>query len=276
MTLLFINTIAESDPMESDESTYGKWDISPQEAYRVSNAIRVHHMADGMYGLEDWPKATLDPNPEIIYDMNGKRLYYDFFVINSSGIIGSMRVSANKTLGYSIKTLGSGSYLEYYETTMKKVKDIVSEKYPNKEIISIKVVYYCASLMGISATLRDTSTGEENNIIIDLDSFEEIPKNRTCSRLDLPENRTYTSLNLTSKEFMERNLIKWEIDVELADKIEQIAAESNIDISKPISEKDLKELKPKIDGIELNSKKKLDLYLQDKRREKYSIQMNES
>ena len=239
----------ESDSFKPNESISETWDISPQEAYRVSNAIRIHLMADEMDGLENWSKCTYDPNPEIIYDMNGKRLYYEFFVKNSSDIIGSMKVNANKTLGYAVKTLESGSNLKCYEISKKKLKEIVSEKYPNKEIVSTNVVYYCISLMGISATLKDISTGEENNIVIEIGSFEEIPENWTCSRLDF-----------TPEKEIEENLIKWEITAEYADKLDQTANELGIDISKPLSDRDLKEIKSKMDEIKLNSQKKLELY----------------
>lgn len=120
----------------------------------------------------DWTNATVNPDPLVIYDPNGKKLFYQFTVENNGINIGAIKVAASKVLGNPIRTI------EFYseDWDMKKevedAKKLIAKDNKNVNVTSSKVVCYSYPKMGIMADIQESKSKEEKNKLFDFSGSE--------------------------------------------------------------------------------------------------------
>ena len=120
----------------------------------------------------DWTDATVNSDPLIIYDTNGKKLFYQFMVENNGINIGAIKVAASKVLGDPIRTI------EFYseDWDMKKEvetsKKLIAKDHKNANVISSKVVCYSYPKIGIMADIQESNSKEEKNKLFDFSGSE--------------------------------------------------------------------------------------------------------
>jgi hypothetical protein len=80
-----------------------KYSITVEEAFKHANAHMIHFIASDITDFKEWKKASIDPKPLELYDINGQKLYYQFSVYKNSNLIGKIYIGADKTLGQSVQ-----------------------------------------------------------------------------------------------------------------------------------------------------------------------------
>ncbi|MCX9010790.1 MAG: C39 family peptidase [Candidatus Methanoperedens sp.] len=122
-------------------------------------------------GLEGWKGASINPTPLILYDLNGKKLYYEFSVEKDGKVVGRMKVGASTVLGNSVKTFELGPRKWNGTLAVGKAKEIVQKQYPNSEIRSVQLIVYSYPKIGVMVTTYDMVSGKENTTIMDVSSY---------------------------------------------------------------------------------------------------------
>lgn len=106
--LLLLSVVCISPASASiDGNTIEKNYVSLQEAEVHAKTALYDFLSIGSPGSSstDWTNATVNPDPFIIYDTNGKKLFYQFTVGNNGINIGAIKVAASKVLGDPIRTI---------------------------------------------------------------------------------------------------------------------------------------------------------------------------
>ncbi len=78
------------------------YSVTVEEALMHANANMINFIAGNALGFENWTGASINPNPQELYDINGQKLFYRFSVYKENKLIGTIDVCADKTLGPSI------------------------------------------------------------------------------------------------------------------------------------------------------------------------------
>jgi hypothetical protein len=83
-----------------DEKTIEKNYVPVKEAEVHAKTALYDFVLIGSPGSKstNWTNATVNPDPFIIYDMNGNKLFYQFTVENNGINIGAIKVAASKVL----------------------------------------------------------------------------------------------------------------------------------------------------------------------------------
>jgi hypothetical protein len=90
-----------------DEKTIEMNYVSVKEAEIHAKTALYDFVLIGAPGSnsKDWANSTVSPDPLIIYDTNGKKLFYQFTVENNGINRGAIKVAASKVLGDPIRTI---------------------------------------------------------------------------------------------------------------------------------------------------------------------------
>jgi hypothetical protein len=116
---------------------------------------------------ENWVGAKLNPEPLIIYDLNGQKLFYLFPVEKKGERVGEIYAASSKVLGAPVVVIGSITDPKKIKSLELSEQTIVNKKYNGFQIISSKLVCYDYPLIGLITTLKNQDTGEEKYILID-------------------------------------------------------------------------------------------------------------
>lgn len=147
----------------------------PIDTAREQAAITMVSMIKSGVLDENWVGASVNKEPVIIYDINGKMLFYQFFVEKDGKITGQILSPSSKVLGTMVKQIGDPATLDFYEV-QKKAEQIVSTKYSRFTIQSTKIVSYSYPKMGVMILLSNPISQEQKSIIIDAVDLSEIPE----------------------------------------------------------------------------------------------------
>jgi hypothetical protein len=214
------------------------YNVTAEKALEHANAKMVQFTATNTKGFENWTGASIDPNPLELYDINGQKLFYQFSVYINSNLTGKIDIGANKTLGQSVRLVGFNPEPFNAAEAMNKSTEIANKNYPNGEIISTKMIVYDYPEIGAMTTVKDKTTGVKHRIIVDVYTLDVIP--------DKPATETqrgvWSMYEEISKNQIDENLKKWQSSDELIKSIEQAAADKGVNISQPISEKNIEKL----------------------------------
>ena len=183
--------------------------------------------------------ASLNPEPTIIYDVNGEPLYYEFYLRDARGIRGYTWTAANKLLGIPVLRIYPGAPSWNHSQIAQDAEKIVKTRYPeyvflsNVPALNLNSGDYmtlCRMLM-----IRNLSSGASKQIIVDSLTLEIIPDYAS----DAYKSHTYASSYLDSvphSEYSDRVLV-WEKYTSISNRIVEYAMAQGIDVRLPLSEK---------------------------------------
>src|SRR5208337_291391 len=86
------------------ENNYISSDIALQSANAAIKEFVSRNALD-----DNWNSAMVNSKPDVIFDVNGKKLFYLFSVEKNGKRIGEIKTAASKVVGGSIVTIGSGA-----------------------------------------------------------------------------------------------------------------------------------------------------------------------
>jgi uncharacterized membrane protein YkoI len=251
--LAFVST-AYSPLKYTAENNY----VPQKRALDHARVFMLYAVMTGTPGLEEWKGATIDPNPVVIYDINGKKLFYEFAVMKNGKMVGTMKVAANRIIGHSVVTFEVGPRPWDPATAIEKAKEIVQKRYPGK-IISTKIVCYSYPKIGVMITLIDQK-GEERNIIIDATDYSIVFDNKstTCKSCGLGVWSFYEHIPLNERP---KRIAMWERDDKFVSFVIKKAETMGINIANVLSEYEFNKLRNQIVRVKGCSQKTLDVPL---------------
>lgn len=210
--------------------------VSAGEAFEQANVFIISYPN---IGFENWKKASIDPKPLEIYDINGQKLLYQFSVDENNEMVGSINVAANKTLGRPIQMIWLTPRPFNATKSMNKSIEIAKKEYPDGEIKSTKMVaYHYDNDRGAMTIVKDNTHGNEHRIFVDaftLDVVEDKPAIETEPGVWSGVSSIYGQI---PKYEMDENLNEWQKRDNFTKSVEQEAASKGICISVPITPDD--------------------------------------
>ncbi len=116
-------------------------------------------------GFEGWATTELSAEPLVLYDLNGKELFYEFDVLKNGQVIGSTKTSASKTLASPVPTIEYGPRgwdpKKSIELALVKVK----ERFPEATIGETELVCYSYPKIGVRVYLKNEPSGLRSAIL---------------------------------------------------------------------------------------------------------------
>jgi len=206
---------AQVDTGEEDKNNVLASKAFKQASRYMDLVVRI-----GLSGLEDWQGATINPEPVVLYDINGEKLFYEFSVEKDTEMVGTMKVSANKVLGSPVHTFEIGPRLWKPEEAIQKSIKVANNDYPSGKIKSAKLVVYSYPKVGVMTVVQDKNTGETHRIFVDATTNEIIPDKAPTET----ERGVISIYNQLSKEKKVKNVAKWK-DSDKVNKITLMASD---------------------------------------------------
>lgn len=193
-----------------EEKTIEKNYVSVKEAEIHAKTALYDFVLIGAPGSNstDWTTAAVNPDPLIIYDTNGKKLFYQFTVENNGINIGAIKVAASKVLGDPIRTIEFYSEDWDMKKEVENAKKLVAKDHKNANVTSSKVVCYSYPKIGIMADIQESKSKEEKSRLFDFSGSEIIDKsiNDTNSSEITDVWSLYSEI---PEEDIEERLISW-------------------------------------------------------------------
>jgi len=218
--------------------------VSKEKAREHATVTMLKFVLAGTPGLEDedWKGATINPEPLTIYDINGKKLFYQFSVEKDGATVGGIKTAASKVLGEPVRTIELTPRAWDSDIALKKAKEIAKKKYEGAEITSTTMVCYGYLKIGVMVKLRDPKTGKEQRLFIDASDYSIVPDRMPELELEGVPGVLSLYEGIPEEEWAQR-ISKWEArDQHVRDVIAKVHS-AGIDISKYLSEKELETLR---------------------------------
>lgn len=249
LAMLLVGMVLIPAASAQEEKDYS---VTAEEALMRANANMINFIAGNALGFENWTGASINPNPQELYDVNGQKLFYRFSVYKENKLIGTIDVCADKTLGPSIYDIVFDPEPYKVSEAMKKSIEIAKNEYSDGEIKSTQMVVYSYPRIGAMTVVKDKATGVEHRIFVDAYSLDEV-EDKLATETEPGIWSLYDKILAYGKE---NNLKEWQKSDELAKSIEQAAANKGVNINAAVTEENIKKINadavtPKASGITL-------------------------
>ncbi|MDY6965414.1 MAG: hypothetical protein SVM80_05510 [Halobacteriota archaeon] len=173
-----LNNYADNDNTELETSQ----NDNPMEEYYVDEDMAWKHavvfatewVSDETTGLEEWDGATVQKDPVTVYDIHGKKLFYEFAVTKDEKAIGEMEMAASKVLGNSLHRVITTPPLDR-EIATSKAMEAAEKEYPKYKILSTKPVCYSYPKEGVMVILEKPEDKEEKTVVIAIYTSTVVP-----------------------------------------------------------------------------------------------------
>ena len=233
-TIMLLLSVAFVPAVNAQEEN--NYSVTSEEAIEHANAHMIKSITIDSQFFEKWKGASIDPKPLEVYDINGKKLYYQFSVYKNNNIIGKIDIGADKSLGRSVQLVEFDPIPFKTAEAMEKSVEIAKNNYPSGVIESTKPVVYDYPEIGAMTVVKDKCTGDEHRIFVDAYTIEMVP--------DKPATETQRGVCSTYeqrlKNGIDNNLNDWRESDNLTKSIKQEAINKGINISVPVSEENIK------------------------------------
>jgi len=199
-----------------DDYSVENFYVDEDTAWMHARVYLTQFVADELPGLEDWDGAQVEKKPVTVYDIHGKKLFYEFTVTKEGRAIGEIEMAASKVLGTSLcRVILSPPWDR--ETAAQKAMEVAEKEYPDYKIQSTKPVCYSYPKEGVMVTLAKPEAKEEKTVIIDVYSASVVPLKEPKTEGELGAWSIYDKL---SAEERAKGIEKWDSDAEfIADQL---------------------------------------------------------
>jgi hypothetical protein len=123
----------------------------------------------------EWGTIELDPEPLILYDLNGQALFYEFGVMDGKKLVGTIKASASKMIGSAVPTVEFGPRGWDPDKAARNAEAKVKERFPKARTTETELVCYSYPKVGVRVGIDDPELGSQNLIldVADLSLVEE-------------------------------------------------------------------------------------------------------
>jgi len=219
-------------PANNDPNT-----VPVGSAYNQSIAEFWSFTIEGPYSSDpNWSYASLDPEPVILYDINGKPQYYEFYLRNKGTIPGYFWTAANKLISHGVFRLYQGAPSYNHSQIRHDAEKIVKARYPDYPVLSNTPALYSGGYPHLCAmvTIRNTTAGANERIIVDAFTHEIVPDHPSEDFKGHEYAWSYLD-SIPQSEYPDR-VSQWELQESNASRIVGYAMAQGIDIRLPLSE----------------------------------------
>lgn len=252
MSIMLVPAVNANSLPTSNENV-----VSEKKALEHATVYMLQAVLVNTTGLEEWRGATINPEPLTLYDINGKKLFYEFSVDKNGNMVGRIKVSASPELGSSVQTFEIGPRRWNASTAIEKSKEIAQQQFNGKaEITSAKLVVYGYPNIGVMVTLVDQAGGKTRLFINALD-YSIIPdKEPGADRIGVWS--IYERLSEANKS---KHIAEWNKDDKYVSFVNEKAKTMGIEnlAQRTLSENELSSLKKQGIGITATSEKILNV-----------------
>jgi len=126
--------------------------------------------AEDVHGFRELGGASLEDEPLIIYDLNGKALFYEFELKTGKAEAGLVKASASKAIGTPAIQIQLTPRNWDPEVAYKKANEQVKDLYPKAKVLGAELVCYSYPKIGVRVTIDDPKEGK-GTLIFDVSSF---------------------------------------------------------------------------------------------------------
>ncbi|HIH96294.1 MAG TPA: hypothetical protein HA348_02180 [Thermoplasmata archaeon] len=215
ISLLLMGSILVVGASRDDYSVENFY-VNEDTAWMHAREYLTQFVADELPGLEDWDGAQVEKKPVTVYDIHGKKLFYEFTVTKEGRAIGEIEIAASKVLGSSLGRVILRPPLDR-ETAAQKAMEVAEKEYHDYKIQSTKPVCYSYPKEGVMVTLAKPEAKEEKMVIIDVYSASVVPLKEPEKEGELGAWSIYDKL---SAEERAKGIEKWDSDAEfIADQL---------------------------------------------------------
>ncbi len=186
-------------------------------------------------------RASINPKPIELYDINGKKLFYQFSVYKENKLTGTIDVCADKTLGPSIYDIKFDPKPYKSAEAMKKSKEIANSKYPTGEIKSTVMVVYSYPKVGVMTVIKDKAAGDEHRIFVDAYTLDEV-QDKPVTETEFGDLGVWSIYEAILENGVEENLKEWKKSDNFTKSIEQAATNKGVNINVAVTEENIKKL----------------------------------
>jgi hypothetical protein len=116
-------------------------------------------------GFEGWGGFQLDPEPIVLYDLNGQILFYEFGVMDGKELVGSVKASASKIIGSAVPTVEFGPRGWDPDDALKKANDEIKTRFPKANIIEKELVCYSYPKIGVRIDIEEPEIGSQSLVL---------------------------------------------------------------------------------------------------------------
>jgi len=180
MAMVPLVTAASDRESSLDDATIiGSNTVSSETALQSATGAMKHFT--GRNALDDnWNGATISPEPGIIYDSNGRQLFYLFSVEKDGKRIGEIKAAANKVVGGPVVTIGKGAEPIDLAAVEMHVRKMIGQDYRDATINSISLVCYNYPQIGASVVFTTPVSGKQT-MVIDAYDYSIVPESDRVS-----------------------------------------------------------------------------------------------
>ena len=229
------HTQQENSPFQSNT---GPNTVPIETAYNQTLSTFWSFAIEGPYSTDpNWTSATLDPEPVILYDIDGKPQYYEFYLRNGGTIPGYFWTAADKLMGHGVFRIYQGAPSYNHTQIEQDAEKIVKARYPDYPVLSnIPSLYsggyphMCAMLM-----VRNTTSGASERIIVDAFTHEIVPDHPSEEYKGHEYAWSYLD-SIPLSEYPAR-VAQWELQESNASRIVEYAMAQGIDVRLPLSDR---------------------------------------
>jgi hypothetical protein len=150
-----------------DDYSVESFYVDEDTAWMHARVYLTQFVADELSGLEDWDGAQVEKKPVTVYDIHGKKLFYEFPVTKDGAAIGEIEIAASKVLGTSLCRVILSPPMNR-ENAAQKAIEVAEKEYPDYKMQSTKPVCYSYPKEGVMVALAKPGAKEEKTVIIDV------------------------------------------------------------------------------------------------------------
>lgn len=203
IAMLLVSMVLVPAASAQNENNYT---IAVEEAIKHADAHVKYFVAANITDFGDWKGASIDTKPLELYDINGKKLYYQFSVYKNNNIISKIDVGADKKLGASVQVIELNPKPFNADDAIKKSIEIAKTSYLTENIKSTKMVVYSYPKIGAMTVVKDKTTGNEYRIFVDAYTLDVIPDKPATEK----EPGVWSMYEQRLKNGIDKNLKEWQ------------------------------------------------------------------
>ncbi|MFY9301604.1 MAG: hypothetical protein WAO91_10510 [Candidatus Nitrosotenuis sp.] len=155
---------------------------------------------------EGFERPNISKKPQLIYDLNGSLLFYEFSILRKGREIGTMKIDSNMFFTSPVVTLELGESEWNVKKAREKAETILKQKYPYIKDFRTKLVCYSFPKIGVGIF---SQREREALIIVDVTDYSVAPSEEVSEERNT-EGFGKWSLYDEMKEHRQRAAKEWE------------------------------------------------------------------
>lgn len=193
---------------------------------------------------DNWEGIRISPDSGIIYDLNGKKLFYQFSVEKDGKRIGDVLTPASKVLGIPVQLISEPNRYDLNSVQIQ-VRDLAAKEFEGFTVKSSKMVSYSYPKMGVMVHLVNLLTLEQKDVIYDANYLTIVPEKKVTED---SESETWSYYQQIPVESYNERIAHWDTEDQQMSIIKEKASSAGLDMSRYLSRESIQSLSPLVLG----------------------------